>query len=209
MTADQVLQVARRYLGVRQGSFIHQALIDRYNRVLPWPAGYQMTYDDNWCDAFVTVVADEAGASALIGRECGVQRHIAIFKDLGIWQGRVQPRPGDVITFDWDGGGFADHIGLVESVEGDRVHTIEGNTDQQVARRSYPWQDTRIIGYARPRYQAAPAVSPTTLLPLATIVAQVIRGDWGVGQNRFDRLKAAGYNPARVQALVNYTLGGV
>ena len=36
--------------------------------------------------------------------------------------------PGDLICFDWDGDGLADHVGLVEANYGSWVKTIEGNT---------------------------------------------------------------------------------
>ena len=59
-----------------------------------------MKYSDDWCDVFVTYIADISGASGLIGRECGVQRHVKIFKEKGIWLGRQFPKKGDVVVFD-------------------------------------------------------------------------------------------------------------
>lgn len=38
----------------------------------------------------------------------------------------------------------------------DRVYTIEGNTSDQVARRSYYLSDSYIVGYGRPAYDAEP-----------------------------------------------------
>lgn len=40
-----------------------------------------------------------------------------------------------------------------------------------------------------------------------TIAAEVIAGKWGNGQDRVNRLKQAGYNPAAIQAKVNAKLG--
>ena len=84
------------------------------------------------------------GLSGLIGRECGVERHIQIFKRLGIWNedGTTTPKAGDIITFNWDqnsqqNNGFADHIGIVESVSNGIIHTIEGNSNNQVRRNTY------------------------------------------------------------------------
>ena len=54
---------------------------------------------------------------------------------------------GDIIFFDWEGDGGADHVGIVESVESGRVHTIEGNSGNAVKRRSYSLGDGRIYGY--------------------------------------------------------------
>ncbi len=238
MTADQILTVALRYQGVIQGSTRHRQLIDAYNRVQPLPVGYRMTYHDNWCDTFVTVVADQAGGTSLVGRECGVHRHLKLLKSKGIWLGRVRPRRGDIIIFDWDGQGFADHIGYVTQSVGDYVHTIEGNSGRCVARRSYAWNDWRIMGYARPRYvkdnetdsvkgdngdeasndkessgaKASSKGTPIKKIPIRSslkdmdIVNQVIRGQWGVGTERYQKLRKAGYDPDRIQHLVNKKL---
>ena len=42
------------------------------------------------------------------------------------------------------------HTGLVEYVEGNKVHTIEGNCDGGVRRRSYDLNAVRIAGYGHP-----------------------------------------------------------
>ena len=66
--------------------------------------GYAVKTTDDWCDIFVTTVFQREGLSGLIGRECGVERHIQIFKRLGIWNenGASTPKAGDIITFNWD-----------------------------------------------------------------------------------------------------------
>ena len=78
----------------------------------------------------------------------------------GIWKGMTQPKVGDIVTFDWDGGGWADHIGIVESVNNGVITTIEGNSAQysgdtaptKVNRKTYAWNSRYIKGYARPNY---------------------------------------------------------
>ena len=156
---NNVLSIAQSYLGVEMGSAEHKKIVDAYNSVNPKPVGYTAKYSDDWCDIFVTTVFQQAGLSSLIGRECGVQRHIGIMQQKGIWQGKVLPKAGDVITFDWDGGGFADHIGIVESVKDGVVTTIEGNSspytssgNTKVNRKTYNWNASYIKGYARPNY---------------------------------------------------------
>ena len=156
---NNVLSIAQSYLGVEMGSAEHKKIVDAYNSVNPKPVGYTVKYSDDWCDVFVTTVFQQAGLSSLIGRECGVQRHIGIMQQKGIWQGKVLPKAGDVITFDWDGGGFADHIGIVESVKDGVITTIEGNSSTygssaktKVKRNTYNWNASYIKGYARPNY---------------------------------------------------------
>ena len=157
---NRVLDIARKYMGAETGTREHKKIVDAYNSVDPKPVGYTATYDDDWCDIFVTTVFQQAGLSDLIGRECGVQRHIGIMEKKGIWKGRTQPKVGDIVTFDWDGGGWADHIGIVESVNNGVITTIEGNSalyagstaKTKVNRKTYNWNSSYIKGYARPAY---------------------------------------------------------
>lgn len=55
-------------------------------------------------------------------------------------------------------------------------------------------------------YPSAPA--QTTIKDDETIVLEIIRGDWGNGKDRKDRLTAAGYDYVRLQKLVNARLKG-
>ena len=130
--------------------------------------GYPMKITDDWCAAFVTVVGDLAHASKYIGRECGVQRFVTLFKNKGIWRGLAKPAPGDIVVFDWQKNGWADHIGFVEAINGNKITTIEGNTSKCVARRTYPWNDWRIAGYANRNIQMLVilTINPSMTLPM-------------------------------------------
>ena len=157
---DRVLRAAANLVGVRGGTAAHHQLVNDYNSVKPLPVGYAVKTTDDWCDIFVTTVFQREGLSGLIGRECGVERHIQIFKRLGIWNedGTTTPKAGDIITFNWDqntqqNNGFADHIGIVESVSNGIIHTIEGNSNNQVRRNTYRIGHGNIRGFASPRYQ--------------------------------------------------------
>ena len=157
---DRVLRAAASLVGVRGGTAAHYQLVNDYNSVKPLPVGYAVKTTDDWCDIFVTTVFQREGLSGLIGRECGVERHIQIFKRLGIWNenGASTPKAGDIITFNWDqnsqpNNGFADHIGIVESVSNGIIHTIEGNSNNQVRRNTYRIGHGNIRGFATPRYQ--------------------------------------------------------
>jgi len=157
---DRILRAAASLVGVRGGSAAHHQLVNDYNSVRPLPVGYAVKNSDDWCDIFVTTVFQREGLSGLIGRECGVERHIQIFKHLGIWNedGSSTPKAGDIITFNWDqnsqpNNGFADHIGIVESVSNGFIHTIEGNSNDQVRRNTYRIGHGNIRGFASPQYQ--------------------------------------------------------
>ena len=158
---NRVIRAASNLVGTSTGSVAHQRMVADYNSVKPLPVGYAVKNTDDWCDIFVTVVFQREGLSHLVGRECGVERHIQIFKKLGIWNedGTTTPQSGDIITFNWDkdtqqNDGWADHIGIVERVENGWIHTIEGNSSNGVVRRNtYRVGHGNIRGFARPHYQ--------------------------------------------------------
>ncbi|WP_311164421.1 GBS Bsp-like repeat-containing protein [Streptococcus cristatus] len=157
---DRVLAAAAAMVGVKGGSAEHHRLVNDYNSVRPLPVGYAVKNSDDWCDIFTTVIFQREGLSDLIGRECGVERHIHIFKRLGIWNedGNSTPKVGDIITFNWDqnsqqNDGWADHIGIVEKVENGIIHTIEGNSNDEVKRNTYRIGHGNIRGFASPRYR--------------------------------------------------------
>ena len=72
------------------------------------------------------------------------------FQNRGQWlPGSATPEPGMLIFFQWYGSdsSIADHVGIVEKVEGGRVYTIEGNANDQVRQNSYPIGYGEIKGY--------------------------------------------------------------
>ena len=78
------------------------------------------------------------------------------FQERGLWQDNsYEPRPGDIIFFDWDDGGqdgSSDHVGIVEKVENGRIYTIEGNSGDSCRQNSYPVGYYEIYGYGIPAY---------------------------------------------------------
>ena len=106
-----------------------------------------------WCAMFVSWVFYHEGMPLPFQNGKGFAAcvyGVAGFKKKGQWH-TSNPRPGDVVFFDWEGGRFTDHVGIVESVNGDgSINTIEGNTsNNRVERRR---RSREIIGYGRPNY---------------------------------------------------------
>lgn len=107
-----------------------------------------------WCACFVSWCGGQAGAWGGYKSAACIQfkNH---FESKGAWQkgkghgGTYNPQPGDLIIFNWSGiyGGSCNHIGIVESFDGTRVHTLEGNSGDRTRRKSYPVTSNLIVGY--------------------------------------------------------------
>ena len=180
VTAQAAIDVMRGWLGLSEHDGSHMAIVDLYNSHRPLAMGYHLTYNDSWCDATVSAAFIKLGAVDLIGgTECSVERHIQLFKAIGIWieDGTITPQPGDIITYNWDDNtqpndGWADHIGMVEAVNGRQITVIEGNCDHAVRRRILPVGAGNIRGYARPRYGSAQAVPVQPVAEQTTTISK-------------------------------------
>jgi CHAP domain len=90
-----------------------------------------------WCNIFVSycfsVGAHYTIAAGFHGAGCSprgcayVPTTEAWLRATGLWLGRVDPEPGDIAIYNWDGGP-PDHIGIVESGGDGAFTAIEGNT---------------------------------------------------------------------------------
>jgi len=169
-----------------------------------------------WCDMFVdwcflTAFGYENALRLLCQpeRSCGAgcTYSLSYYRNRGQFH-TSNPEPGDQIFFG-NSINSSSHTGIVEKADGSRVYTIEGNTSDRVARRSYALNDSKIIGYGRPAYdaEAAPSAPVTPSNPpqktVDELVDEVLAGQWGNGQERKNRLTAAGYDYATVQDAVN------
>ena len=182
VTAKDILDKARSWIGKKESDGSHKFIIDLYNSYKPLARGYKVKYTDQWCDTFLSALFIALNAVDLIGgTECGVEEHVKKFKDAGIWieDGTIKPKPGDIIVFNWDdttqpNDGYSDHIGIVEAVNANKITTIEGNYKDSVARRTLSVGNGQIRGYARPKYStsaepAAPVTPSEPEKPTATV----------------------------------------
>lgn len=95
-------------------------------------------------------------------------------------QGRFytdNPKAGDQIFFS----NYA-HTGIVEKIVGNVVHTIEGNTSNQVARRTYTLGSSKIDGYGRPFYDVENAAVVTGTISTGTEADEVAIRDYLKGK---------------------------
>lgn len=213
---SKVVDIAESYIGVKQGSAKHKALIDLFNKIKP--DGWSMTYSAAWCAAFASAIAIEAfGISKAkkyfpLSANCGTI--VTKAKKMGIWveSDAYVPKYGDWILYDWDDSGKGDnvggpdHVGIVESVSKSKITVIEGNkgTSKAVGERVVPVNGRYIRGFVIPEYSAM--VTTPKKKSVEEVAREVIDGKWGTGSSRKKKLEAAGYDYNAVQNRVNEIL---
>lgn len=125
----------------------------------PYWSWYGFNSRVEWCACFVSWCANECGyiEAGVIPKFAGCVWGVEWFRDRGLWQDRnYEPRPGDIIFFDWDDengqDGESDHVGIVEKVENGTVYTVEGNSGDSCRENHYAVGHYEILGYGVPQY---------------------------------------------------------
>ena len=127
----------------------------------PYWSWYGFDSRVEWCACFVSWCANECGYidAGIIPKFAGCTNGVNWFRERGQWAGNdIQPTPGMIIFFDWDGpdedgqDGLSDHVGIVVKVENGRVYTIEGNSGNSCRQRGYTLGYYEILGYGIPAY---------------------------------------------------------
>lgn len=122
-----------------------------------------------WCDVFVDWCFVKSygvvGAKELLCQpdsSCGAGCSYSAdyFRQHGqFYPAGSTPQTGDQIFFSYRAGEVS-HTGIVVEVTAYSVATVEGNTSDMVAKRSYPLSDGRIYGYGRPDWGAGSVDEP-------------------------------------------------
>lgn len=174
-----------------------------------------------WCDIFVDYCFlhnfDYEKALNMLcqpPKSCGAGCKFSAqyYKSAGRWH--TTPVPGDQIFFYV--GGEINHTGIVIKVDGSKVYTVEGNSNDEVKKHSYSLSSKKIAGYGRPRYseEASPVNNKPsgTVTPalIDSIARDVIRGKYGNGNARRNAINSLGYGDIyiAVQKRVNQILLG-
>lgn len=154
-TAKEVLDTARSWVGKNERDGSHKSIIDLYNTQKPLPRGYPLKYTDDWCAATVSALAVQNHCTDIMPTECSCPKMAAKYRSMGRWREKgYTPNPGDVIFYDWKANhGDEDHVGIVESVSGTAITTIEGNYHDSVERRHISTAYKYIRGYGLPDYE--------------------------------------------------------
>ncbi len=104
-----------------------------------------------WCAAFVEYIMKNSGSYEDlpdwykdISNKWYCPNIDKAARDAGAIINGEEAQTGDIVLFDWDGDGTKDHVGIVKVTENGQVITIEGNTSNQVAERTYDINDSRL-----------------------------------------------------------------
>jgi hypothetical protein len=154
-----ILEAAAAQLDAEEGSDVHKAIIDIYNAHEPLAQGYLVKPEDNWCATYVSAMAITCKMTDIIPTECGCQRQIGLFDELGCWQedDAYVPLPGDYIFYaignkDANNTAWSDHVGIVVGTWNEYMKVIEGNYNEAVSYRIIKVDDMKIRGYGLPDY---------------------------------------------------------
>lgn len=165
-TAEKLLKIAAAEIGYKEketnsqldnpGANAGDEDYTKYARDLAAAGYYQASKQGfAWCDMFVDwcflqLCGSKAAAEDMICQTglygAGCEWSAQYYREQGRFFTR-DPKPGDQIFFD----DYA-HTGIVERIENGVITTIEGNTSNMVARRTYSVGSKSIDGYGRPKY---------------------------------------------------------
>lgn len=114
----------------------------------PYWSWYGFNSRVEWCACYVSWTLNQAGYSEPKFAACENQG-VPYFTENGRWasRGYADIAAGDIIFFDWNGDGKANHVGIVIGTDGSRVYTVEGNSGDACKVRDYDLNSSVIKGY--------------------------------------------------------------
>lgn len=201
------INIAKNYIGAREGGVTHHRIIDKYNSQKPLPRGYRVSYNDSWCATFVSVILIEAGCKGY--SECSAQR---LRKQMTGKEIKGKGQRNDIIFYDWNSDTWSDHVGIIESYnEKTGCYTvIEGNYHDSVRRRNIKWNSSNIQSIYRIYYEEKKTKSTVRTVKKITkkLITDIVAGKYGNGDTRRKKIEALGYDYEKVQKKVNEYLKG-
>ena len=201
-TVQEILKVAASQVGVREGRDAN----GNWNNRVKYTTWYADRVKNNafltsaWCAIFISWLAFQAGGLGTI-----IPLHAWTPSGLAWFTKRRQrvsnPRSGDIVYFYYPSKGRVAHVGIVESVSGGYITTIEGNTNTSgssqgngVYRLRRPINSN--MRFCRPAYSMSAAPVPAAPAPVPAAPAPVPARPKAreVGTVSVSNLKAARYN---------------
>ena len=204
---DDLIAIAQSQLGyaesTRNYTVDEHGQISGYSRYGAW---YGNAYGD-WCAMFASFCLHYAGipAEAFPYRSaCGQWVEALRAEECGLWREReaYTPKKGDMIFFDTDGDGEADHVGIIMEVglgadgQLERINTIEGNYGDCVQRVEHGAKEEGIVGFgALPenpetdRLRAASTEAAKTVTVTDENGTEATTNEWSPEQSAIDEAR--------------------
>lgn len=139
---NKIVEIAQKEIGYKEYSNNHT----KY--------GEWFGVQDEWCAIFISWLANQVGIlDKLIPKQAYVPSMVTWFKNKGLFKARgYYPCVGDIIFFDYNLNGTADHVGIVQACDGLSIATIEGNKSKMVKRCMYDINNPSIYGFGLVQY---------------------------------------------------------
>ena len=154
--AKSVVDIALKEVGTKEKPMGSNSI--KYN---DWYYGKKVSGSSYpWCSAFVSWVADKAGIPKdVIPKTASVnQMYNGVKKSGGKEITDIsKAQPGDIAIF---GSDKSTHTGLVQDFSNNQLHTVEGNSSDQVIKRTYA-KGQRAVTLVRPNYSTNSATDST------------------------------------------------
>ena len=214
---ENFLNTAKGYIGTN-GNFVCNTKL-----------GLGGVYD--WCAFAVSAIMKDCGflgkyIKAVEGGAGSIPR--AADGKYGEWfkKGTKAPQAGDLFfmryaDYPYQDKYFCDHVGIVESVNSNTITTLEGNVDgyaynwagtSTFKRKTRYLSDSTVYAFYRPKWSGTSTTSSSTSQTkkksVDELAQKVIAGKWSAGEERKQKLTAAGYDYSAVQNRVNELLSG-
>lgn len=212
---ERFLETAKSYIG-KNGKFVCLEKL-------------KIGFICDWCAFAVSSIMNDCGfigkyIKAIEGGAGTIPRYSD--SKYGDWfpKGTKSPQAGDLFflrynDYPYQDKYFCDHIGIVESVNGNIITTLEGNVDgiygnwavtSTFKRKVRYLNNATVYAFYRPYWwdekTTSTSGSTSDKKSVDEIADEVIVGKWGSGEDRKKKLTASGYDFSTVQSRVNAKL---
>ena len=168
---NKILEIARGELGYKEGA----------NNNTKYGAEYGLNYNP-WCQMFVWWCANKAGISTdIIPKTASCPTAYRWFKGKNQVVSASNAKAGDIIFFTWDNSNNADHVGIIEVVNGNIITTIEGNKNNAVERRNINKDNRCIFAVCRPKYSIE---NTTEVIPDVVVKTKKVNAKIGLNMRK-------------------------
>lgn len=143
---QKLLQIAQKELGYTEKGSGYTKFGDWYGKHVDHDSYYTTA---PWCDMFLAWAADKAGVADSAGEFASTPDHAKWFQKHDAWGHK--PEPGAIVFFSWSGGksiGDIAHVGIVKSVDGSTLHTIEANHNDELGTATRSMD--QVVGFGYP-----------------------------------------------------------